>query len=65
MLAVGTGGVRYHNPTRERGTDLHRFRDVCDQSLAHASGWDTSGNYGVGSMLGFAEPGMKGAIRVA
>jgi hypothetical protein len=28
------------NPTRERGTDLRRFRDVYDQSLAHASGYE-------------------------
>lgn len=31
---------KYHNPTRERGPELRRFRDDCDQSLAHASGYE-------------------------
>ena len=31
----------FHNPTRERGTELRRFRDDCDPSLAHASGYET------------------------
>jgi hypothetical protein len=34
--------VSYPNPMRERGTDSRRFRDACDQSLAHASGYEPS-----------------------
>jgi hypothetical protein len=42
----------HHSPTRERGNDLRRFRDVCYQSLAHASGWDTAADF-INRQLGF------------
>ena len=50
----------HHSPTRERGTDLRRFRDVFSQSLAHASGCDTAASFTIRQEIN--SPVSKGLI---